>query len=93
MTIFGISRQQCSDISDDNDDSEVNNKQFIIPSLEFMSCKINGRRVTMPDPRGKKSLSDINTQTMYQQFTTSHTLPNSSHLICISLHQLLSDIK
>jgi len=32
-----------------------------IPSLLLISCKTSGRRVTMPDPRGKKSLSEINT--------------------------------
>jgi len=39
----------------------IKKQPFSIPSLAVISCRTNGRRVTIPDPRGKKSLSKINT--------------------------------
>lgn len=31
---------------------------FLIPVLEKMSCRMRGLRVTIPDPRGRKSLGE-----------------------------------
>jgi len=38
-----------------------------IPCLAVMSCKTNGRLVTIPDPRGKKSLSTANKVIKFSQ--------------------------
>jgi len=40
-------------------------KPIFRPSLALTSCKTKGRRVTIPDPRGKKSLSQCNTSHQY----------------------------
>jgi hypothetical protein len=39
---------------------------FLIPVLEKMSCRMRGLRVTIPDPRGRKSLGEEKAAEMTQ---------------------------
>lgn len=69
-------------------------KIFNLPALSWISCNIRGRRVTIPEPRGKKSLKNVSKQKrkpiLYfrKQYTRSlkHTGQRSSQALTTSRH-------